>query len=276
MRVIGLFCTVLTILLLRLPSVAFTQSDLYRLLESRPSKAFQCSLALVPQDDELKKLNNRQLKKMLYEMATQGQKILGYKAARQLILGQIFLEEIDGEFAIRDIYCLKWFSNRDFGGRDVIGPNRLPEPQRLNVEHAWPQSRFNHAFSYDMQKSDLHHLFPADSRMNSVRSSFKFGEIQGLSQKLKCQHSRVASTPEGYRFEPPPEYKGRIARAMFYFAVRYRTNIDKDEEKILRKWHREFPVNEEERILHENIYAAQGNRNPFIDYPELVSLISKF
>jgi endonuclease I len=77
-------------------------------------------------------------------------------------------------------------------------------------------------------------------------------------------------------FEPPTVHKGRVARALFYFSVRYDIPLDPEEEAYLKKWNAEQPVDQEEITRNEEIYKAQGNRNPFIDYPELASLIADF
>jgi hypothetical protein len=39
------------------------------------------------------------------------------------------------------------------------------------------------------------------------------------------------------------------------------------------KWHREDPVSIKEVRRNEEIYKIQGNRNPYIDYPELVEYV---
>ena len=97
--------------------------------------------------------------------------------------------------------------------------------------------------------------------------------------------------------------RGEVARALFYLDTRYDgsdhadgsaepnlvlTNdplliasdsaTNKDPAymgilSVLLKWHYEDPVDEVERGRHEAIFAAQGNRNPFIDHPEWVACV---
>lgn len=72
------------------------------------------------------------------------------------------------------------------------------------------------------------------------------------------------------KFEP--EYgKGIVARAVFYFAVRYKDGFrmeDKMDLELLLRWHEEHPVDVYERHRNAAIQELQGNRNPFIDFPE--------
>jgi endonuclease I len=77
-------------------------------------------------------------------------------------------------------------------------------------------------------------------------------------------------------FEPPTEQKGNTARALLYFSVRYGMKIDLEEEQTMKEWSRLDPVDEEERARNERIFDLQKDRNPFVDYPELVEKISDF
>ena len=63
---------------------------------------------------------------------------------------------------------------------------------------------------------------------------------------------------------------------MFYFSVRYNMDISSSVERTLKKWHELDPVDEAEMKRNQEIYLIQGNRNPFIDFPELASRISNF
>ena len=42
---------------------------------------------------------------------------------------------------------------------------------------------------------------------------------------------------------------------------------------MLKNWHVLDPVSQKEIDRNNAIYSIQQNRNPYIDYPELVSLI---
>jgi endonuclease I len=81
-----------------------------------------------------------------------------------------------------------------------------------------------------------------------------------------------------------------MARIYFYMATRYyqedtcwnnvaaanKANIKRWQENMLRKWHRDDPVDDVERARNDLIHRVQGNRNPFVDHPEWVDKISDF
>ncbi len=199
---------------------------------------------------------------------------LGYDRARLLMFGKIDLrQDTDGTYFVKDVYCEKNFSDKDFNSVGNIGPNKLPiSGSIINTEHTWPQSRFTGRFDKNMQKSDLHHLFPSESEMNSRRSSLRFGNVIKDVEKLKCPISHLGKQQNDntFVFEPPTHHKGNVARALFYFATRYQMKLSPFEEATLRVWNKEDPVDEEEINRNNMIEDLQGNRNPYVDYPELM------
>lgn len=203
--------------------------------------------------------------------------VLGYKKARQILMGDMYLVSGKNGYGVQEVYCSKVYDESQFKSQKP-GPGLIPNHTILNCEHTWPQSRFSSRHNTEMQVSDLQHLYPTDSRMNSIRSNFKLGEVQGNASKVPCVVSKFGQSQfsKAKVFEPPTEHKGNAARSLLYFSVRYDLPIDSAEESFLRKWHEEDPVDAEEIKRHEKIFANQKNRNPFIDHPELVDKIANF
>lgn len=202
---------------------------------------------------------------------------IGYNRARVFLMGQFYLVQNGNQFGVRDVYCERIYGGNDFGSDRRPGPNQIPDDRVINTEHTWPQSRFNGQFQKEEQKSDLHHLFPTDSKMNGIRGNFEFGYVVRDQQILKCPQARFGVSASGRTvFQPPAHHEGNVARALFYFSIRYQLPIGPEEEAALRRWNREDPVDQEEMMRNEAIYKTQGSRNPFIDYPELADRIQDF
>ncbi|MBV2169573.1 MAG: endonuclease [Bdellovibrio sp.] len=204
---------------------------------------------------------------------------LGYDGARVFLMGSYYLiDHGNGSYGVRDVYCDTEKTAEDFKGRSTPGPDKIPDNNVINVEHTWPQSRFSGRHNKGLQKADLHHLFPTDTQLNSIRGNYTFGEVTQDSQKLKCPVSRFGRPASGNRevFEPPKNHKGNVARALFYFSLRYDLPITPGEEAFLKKWSKEDPVDEDEVRRNNEIFRVQGNRNPFVDFPELEDSIQDF
>lgn len=82
---------------------------------------------------------------------------------------------------------------------------------------------------------------------------------------------------ENNSFEPENN-KGVVARAVLYFLTRYPGLLSghySSEEDIamLKQWHAAQPVTVFEKHRNQCIFRVQGNRNPYIDWPEWVELI---
>ncbi len=216
-------------------------------------------------------LKGQPLRDQLGQTTKTGHHSVGYTRAQVFIFNEFYPYRQNGQTVVKDVYCQRTYPAPDIlkGGQTTVV---------VNVEHTWPQSKFTGTSPSEVQKSDLHHLFPADAHINSDRGNYPFGEVAIDQKSLQCQISRLGNSRAGQQvvFEPPTSHKGHVARALFYFAVRYQVAIDDVQESYLRKWDHEDPVDEEEIRRNEAIFKLQGNRNPFIDFPGIADRISNF
>ena len=128
-----------------------------------------------------------------------------------------------------------------------------------NREHIWPQSKLGNA-----SMSDLHNLKPANERINSSRGNNPFASGSGA-------YGHVTGG-----WFPGEEDKGDVARIVLYMNIRWGLEINTGGIGSLATfiaWHNADPVDDFEKNRNEVIYANQNNRNPFIDYPDLVDEI---
>lgn len=153
--------------------------------------------------------------------------------------------------------------------------HHVPEELKFNAEHIVPQSWF---IGREPMKGDLHHLFACEPSCNAVRSNFPYYDFPDYNPESPTEtiknHCGVAAAD---LFEP--EFgKGTAARAMLYFLLRYPKGVKKRFRSkinfnLLRSWNQQFPPDLYEKHRNQAIYQIQGNRNPFIDFPELADVI---
>ncbi|MBQ7443069.1 MAG: endonuclease [Bacteroidaceae bacterium] len=163
-----------------------------------------------------------------------------------------------------------------------------------NREHSVPQSWFNKGTP---MRSDLVHVIPTDGYVNNRRGNLPFGENAGEKYMSANAYSKVgACTVSGYTgqcFEPNDEIKGDIARIYFYMATCYENRIStwtlsggddvfdgtaypaikKWTLDMMMRWARQDPVDDVERERNEAVWTLQGNRNPYVDYPDLMDYV---
>lgn len=200
-----------------------------------------------------------------------------YRASREVLFGDIHLEKQGNSYFITDVYCESQFMDFDFRSKPP-GPFLIPDHTKINAEHTWPRSKFNSQFSKSFQLSDLHNLYPTDSSANSLRSNHPFGNVQYTSRQT-CSMSKKGhrnSVDNNDYFEVPNQHKGNAARSVFYFAIRYKIKLTDVEEATLRNWHFQDPPDQFEKFRNNKVADFQKNRNPFIDFPELVDQITDF
>ncbi len=170
----------------------------------------------------------------------------------------------------------------------------------FDKEHIWAQSLGNFGRTGGAG-SDFHALWPSDVKGNQQgHSNYSFGIPQtGITSynndygTYVGRNGYIAGSPNKV-FEPLDQYKGDVARAMFYMPARYYQYVDTLHPKLelvnsspdahtastsvtgkagildtLLAWHELDPVDDYE-IKRNNLIANnyQMNRNPFIDYPQ--------
>lgn len=164
-----------------------------------------------------------------------------------------------------------------------------------NREHVLPKSFWGSSTDEPMY-TDLHHVYSTDAKSNSMRSAWPYGAVYSATwtnnagAKVGNSYTYGNSSPV---FEPVDEFKGDIARIYFYMATCYKnknfTQGGKGFEmftwsngecgftekalKILLKWHRNDAVSQKEVTRNGKVEGKQGNRNPFVDDPDLVEYI---
>lgn len=162
----------------------------------------------------------------------------------------------------------------------------------LDIEHMFPKSWWggdvNEAYC------DLFHLVPADYSANRSKSNHAPG-VPTDTTFWNGSFATGSGSEYGLQkvFCPADEYKGDFARAYFYIATCYgdslQWQLSGDAGKamtnehwqefqpwlrdLLVSWHRMDPVSDKEKQRAIEVNKIQGNRNPYIDYPELVEYI---
>jgi endonuclease I len=163
-----------------------------------------------------------------------------------------------------------------------------------NRGHIWPNS---YGIDDDYPAySDLHNLRPEDEEVNAARGNkyFDTSETSHASYRFPAHAEAPQCSTDFDSWSPPDAVKGDIARAIFYMDLRYaspsrpfepyqsdltvldsvqrinsQTNFMGKLSTLLR-WHELDPVDDAERRRNGRVESIQGNRNPFVDRPDLV------
>ncbi|QPG05258.1 endonuclease [Salinimonas marina] len=204
---------------------------------------------------------------------------------RQLTYDEVWtaLTETDEDPANNNNVIL-FYSNRSIAKSSNGSGTASSNPDNWNREHSWPKS---HGFSERNNEAytDIQHLRATDISVNSSRGSLDFDYSD--APLAEAPENRV----DGDSFEPRDAIKGDVARMMMYMDVRYEGNTDVTPDLrlvnyltaggdaelgklcTLLQWHENDPVDASESARADRIYEYQGNRNPFVDHPEWVSLL---
>ena len=181
-----------------------------------------------------------------------------------------------------------------------------------NREHTWPRGTGlgNTSDFENSPATDTHNLRLSNTGYNSDRQSKWFDECtSGCTERTTQMNNGTGGPGEsnffsggdgsGGTWEVWSDRRGDIARTMFYMDVRYEGDMNLVTNQMepqltltsdrgatnggnvfymgvlstLIDWHNEDPVDQKEIDRNEIVFGFQGNRNPFVDHPEWVSIL---
>jgi len=163
-------------------------------------------------------------------------------------------------------------------------------PDGMNIEHSFPKSWWGG--TKNQAYKDLFNLMPCEININSSKSNYAMGKVDKVKADNGC--TKVGTGKAGEKsanlWEPADQWKGDFARGYFYMVTAYSdfvwtgeglTMLESDEwptmqqwaYELLLEWCRHDPIDQIEIDRNEAVYAIQGNRNPFVDFPKLEEYI---
>ena len=169
------------------------------------------------------------------------------------------------------------------------------------------------AIEYRGRATDFHNLFAASAGGNQSRGNKNYGYANKKMYNFvdrTVDNGQDGYSYDGVTFEPADKDKGRLARAIFYMATMYKDEEYESYNKITMKgltivedsvdyvqgndcyfaighlsdllaWNNNTPVDYLEMQHNISVYSntnnvdgyAQGNRNPYVDFPGLVDYV---
>lgn len=182
----------------------------------------------------------------------------------------------------RSGYIIGYYNGASFSGVWDSGAT-------WNREHTWPQSKGadkSIPMGHDMQS-----VRPTHTSVNSSRGNDAYGESGAYydPDEVSISNSYYKTTNMG-------SYRGDAARVILYDYIVYGEAgghknklyngnaqlLSKfgsagvfESAAVLLKWHMNDPVSLTEMVRNDGAQTYQGNRNPFIDYPELAIQVLK-
>lgn len=217
-----------------------------------------------------------ELKTAIHKLVSQNVSMLSYGSGDQHTWWGFYVTDymMDGSGRqVIDRYSngVCYFSSR---GSSVTG---------MNIEHSFPKSWWggeqNNAYK------DLFNLMPCEQKINSSKSNYGMGVVTSTTANNGC--TKVGTGSDGtYLWEPADKWKGDFARGYMYMATAYQDyewksrglNLLENTEwptlkewayKLYMQWGKQDPVSDIEITRNNSVSSIQGNRNPYVDFPNL-------
>lgn len=158
----------------------------------------------------------------------------------------------------------------------------------MNIEHSFPKSWWGGAKNQAYE--DLYNLMPCESRINSTKSNYPMGKV--VSGDIGNGWTKVGKGTDGkWYWEPADPWKGDFARGYMYMATAYQ-NYNWNGERALQilqqgayptlkewaytlyiQWAKADKPDALEIKRNNDVAKIQGNRNPYVDFPNLMEYV---
>ncbi len=158
----------------------------------------------------------------------------------------------------------------------------------MNIEHSFPKSWWGKAKLQAYK--DLYNLMPCESRINSKKSNYPMGIV--VSGDIGNGWTKVGEGTDGKKYwEPADPWKGDFARGYMYMATAYQDynwsgnqalqilqqgdypTLQKWAYKLYIQWAKADKPDAVEIKRNNDVAKIQGNRNPYVDFPNLMEYV---
>lgn len=228
-------------------------------------------------------LTGRDLKQAIHEIVNDDVKMLSYGSGSSNTWWAFYVTDMMDGGRVRDRYSDDEFV---FGerGESVTG---------MNIEHSFPKSWWggetNNAYK------DLYNLMPCQTTINNHKSNYPMAnvDVEWRGNGVTRVGTRDGDpTTQEYRYwEPGDQWKGDFARGYFYMATAYQDLTWSGDQSVrilnseayptLQEWAYTLyldwagtdEVDDIEAVRNNQVEKFQGNRNPFVDFPNLAQYV---
>lgn len=158
----------------------------------------------------------------------------------------------------------------------------------MNIEHSFPKSWWGGA--KNQAYKDLYNLMPCESRINSTKSNYPMGKV--VSGDKGNGWTKVGKGTDGkWYWEPADPWKGDFARGYMYMATAYQDynwsgnqapqilqqgaypTLKEWAYKLYIQWAKADKPDALEIKRNNDVAKIQGNRNPYVDFPNLMEYV---
>lgn len=177
--------------------------------------------------------------------------------------------------------------NRYSDEKFTVG-NRGDACTGMNIEHSFPRSWFGGQGT--PPDNDLFNLYPSPANTNGDKSNYIMDKIGVINTDKSDGYTTIGTsshTSESWAWEPNDTYKGDFSRGYMYMITAWQNDVTytsravnfMDNSKypallpwaaqLYSEWCRADRPDQVEIDRNNAIYKIQGNRNPYIDFPNL-------